>query len=68
MNDTVSVRVKSETHEHEGKLVKPGTVISGLSPRTAKHLASLGAVELVTDPAPASFSAPAAVPLPGGPK
>jgi hypothetical protein len=51
MNDTVRVRIKSETHYHEGKLVPNGTTLDGISARTAQHLVSLGAAEIVS-PAP----------------
>jgi hypothetical protein len=51
MNDTVRVRITSETHYNEGKLVPKGTTLDGISVRTAQHLVSLGAAEIVS-PAP----------------
>ena len=44
MNDTKRVRITSETHEHEGALVKPGTVLE-VPAATADHLVALKAAE-----------------------
>lgn len=53
----VRVRITSETHEHEDKPVKKGTVLE-VHPATATHLVKLGAAEFVGAP-PATASATA---------
>lgn len=40
----MKIKILSETHEHQGEKVKPGTILDVDEP-TAKHLIELGAAE-----------------------